>query len=194
MYTLYTLYTLYAHTEGAGQGVGDVCAHTSKNTSKYTDFSYSNSYTKYTAMLSSRVLYLHARLRTASIRCKLTPRGLIKAHSMHLLAIGGPMVLGKQVPDHIATANADWKHTTNRAAMARETLQIKCIHTYCRATIAHSVDAEGSNRATHLTKLGTHSLLSLQAPCLEACVFLLLQQGPEGTICPHQSSSSRSVR
>ena len=111
LYTLYTLYMLYAHTEGAGQGVGDVCAHTSKNTSKYTDFSYS----KYTAMLSSRVLYLHARLRTASIRCKLTPRGLIKAHSMHLLAIGGPMVLGKQVPDHIATANADWKHTTNRA-------------------------------------------------------------------------------
>ena len=63
--------------------------------------------------------------------------------------------------------------------MARETLQIKCIHTYCRATIAHSVDAEGSNRATHLAKLGTHSLLSLQVPCLEACVELLLQQGPE---------------
>ena len=125
-------------------------------------------------VLSSRVLNLHARVRTASVRCNLTPRGLIKAHSMHLLAIGAPMFLGKQVPHHIATANTDWKHTTNRAAMARETLQIKCIHAYCRATIAHSVDAEGSNRATHLAKLGTHSsLLSLQAPCLEACVELL---------------------
>ena len=48
MYTLYTLYALYAHTEGAGQCVGDVCAYTSKNTSKYIDFSYSNSYSKYT--------------------------------------------------------------------------------------------------------------------------------------------------